>query len=224
MVLIPAGEFVMGRDDPGADHGPAHRVRLRAFFLDRHEVTNAEYLRYSQATGKPLPEYWGMERFRSGPDFPAHPVIGVSWREARDFARWAGKRLPTEAEWEYAARGGRVGLPYPFGTTIDPSQANYAAKGPSPGPVAVGQFPPNGYGLFDMAGNVVEWVADYYAPDTYAQSPLQQPSGPKRGKLRVIRGGGWHSGPFCTRLDFRNALPANWRDINVGFRCAKDAP
>jgi formylglycine-generating enzyme required for sulfatase activity len=229
MALIPAGEFVMGRDvEEGetADHSPAHRVRIDAFYLDRHEVTNAEYLEYCEQTDARLPEFWGMEEMCSGPDFPDHPVVGVSWGEAGDYAKWAGKRLPTEAEWEYAARGGLVGANYPFGDELEPTAANYwlwaELRSTGNGLMPVGSYPATGYGLHDMAGNVVEWVADAYAEDYYEHSPAENPPGPERGRFRVIRGGGWHSGPGCIRVHYRNALPSNWRDFNVGFRCAKD--
>jgi formylglycine-generating enzyme required for sulfatase activity len=229
MVLIPAGEFVMGEDaEEGAapDHSPAHRVHIDAFHLDTHEVTNAQYLKFCEETGARLPEFWGMEQVRSGPDFPDHPVVGVSWSEANDYAEWAGKRLPTEAEWECAARGGLASADYPFGDELQPTAANYwlwsELRSTGNGLMPVGSYPSNGYGLHDMAGNVVEWVADAYEADYYAQSPANNPPGPEGGKFRVIRGGGWHSGPGCIRVYFRNALPANWRDFNVGFRCAKD--
>jgi formylglycine-generating enzyme required for sulfatase activity len=229
MVLIPAGEFVMGKDEEEgetADHSPAHRVHIDAFHLDRHEVTNAQYLEFCEQTDARLPEFWGMEPMRSGPDFPDHPVVGVSWSEARQYAEWAGKRLPTEAEWEYAARGGLAGADYPFGDELQPTAANYwqwdELRSTGNGLMPVGSYPPNGYGLYDMAGNVTEWVADAYHADYYVDSPAKNPPGPEGEKFFVIRGGGWHSGPGCIRVYFRNALPGNWRDFNVGFRCAKD--
>jgi iron(II)-dependent oxidoreductase len=222
MVLIPAGEFRMGSDDEG-DHAPVHAVTVDSFYIDRFEVTNAQYHAFCLDTGRGLPEFWGMDSFRSGPAHPDHPVVGVSWYDAAAYAEWAGKRLPTEAEWEYAARGGLAGAAYPNGDELSPSDANYT-KSEHGAPVAVGSYPPNGFGLHDAAGNVVEWVADWYASDYYSVSPNAGPTGPGDGKFRVIRGGGWHSGPGCNRVFFRNALPSNWRDINVGFRCARDAP
>ncbi len=217
-VLVPAGQFQMGAED-WADTQPIHQVRIDTFRLDVHEVTNAQYFDFCRATGRDLPELWGMARFRSGLDFPDHPVVGVSWYGARDYAAWAGRRLPTEAEWEYAARGGLVDKPYPSDDGLDAEQARYASSAP----VSVGRFPANGFGLLDMAGNVWEWVSDRYGPDYYAVSPLANPTGPEAGRLRVIRGGSWHSGPSCVRVDYRNALPANWLDMAVGFRCARDA-
>ncbi len=217
MVLIPAGEFQMGADD-GQDDEPLHTVRLDAFYMDSHEVTNAQYLAFCQATERRLPKFWGMEEFRSGPEFPDHPVLGVSWNDAKAYAEWAGKRLPTEAEWEYAARGGLKGQPYPHGAEIDQEKANYRSEGS----VSGGSFSANGFGLYDMAGNVREWVADYYGPDYYATSPRDNPTGPEKGKFRVVRGGGWYSGPSCQNVHTRNALRPAWVDFNVGFRCARE--
>ncbi len=220
MVLIPGGEFLMG-SSTDENHSPAHTVRVEAFYLDPHEVTNAEYYEFCQATGHRLPEFWGIEARRSGPRFPEYPVVGISWQDAADYAAWRGKRLPTEAEWEYAARGGLVGKDYPHGDTLSPSDGNYAESGLG-APVEVGTYPPNGFGLFDMSGNAFEWVADRYGALYYAESPAMDPQGPETGRLRVIRGGGWHSGPYCNRTYYRNALPPQWVDFAVGFRCARD--
>ncbi len=221
MVLIPAGQFVMGKSGEAED-SPAREVRIRAFYLDRHEVTNAQYAKFCEETRRPFPEFWGVTKYHSGPDFPDHPVVGISWDDAKAFAKWAGKRLPTEAEWEYAARAGLTAANYPGGDTIDPNQANINTPPPRKGTMPVGKYPANAYGLYDMAGNVCEWVEDFYDKEYYRQGPHEDPPGPGKGKFRVIRGGGWHSGGFCNRVYVRNALPQNWMDINVGFRCAKD--
>ncbi len=224
-VLIPAGTFVMGKNGDG-DHNPAHTVYVDSFYLDKYEVTNDQYHKFVKETGARLPEFWGMEKYCSGADFPNHPVIGVSWPEAVAYAKWAGKRLPTEAEWEYSARGGAVEKNYPHGDKLTPTDANYwrwDTLAPSGGGILqVGKYPPNGFGLYDMAGNVVEWVADVYDDEYYKSSPSKNPTGPKKGRFRVIRGGGWHSGPSCNSVYYRNALPNQWRDFNVGFRCARD--
>jgi iron(II)-dependent oxidoreductase len=208
----------MGSDSAG-DHCPAHRVRLAAFRIDRFQVTNARYLQFCESTGHRLPFFWEMTGFRCGHAHPDHPVVGVSWSDAVAFAAWCGKRLPTEAEWECAARGGLAGKAYPRGDALGPTDGNYTKSGLG-GPVAVGSYPPNGLGLYDMQGNVVEWVADWYAPDAYGSSTRSNPQGPASGRFRVIRGGGWHSGAFCNRVYYRNALPPNWLDFAVGFRCA----
>ena len=220
LVLIPSGEFLMGSDSKG-DHSPLHKVFIDSFYMDKYEVVNAQYLRFCKATGHRLPEFWNMEGFRCGLDYANHPVIGVSWHDAIKYAEWCGMRLPTEAEWEYAARGGLVGMSYPNGETLHLSDGNYTKSGKG-GPVVVGSYPPNGFGLYDMQGNVVEWVRDFYSPSYYSSSPSANPQGPNAGKFCVIRGGGWHSGPYCNRVYYRNALPPNWVDFNVGFRCAKD--
>jgi sulfatase modifying factor 1 len=220
LILIPGGEFIMGSDSKG-DHNPAHRVHIDSFYMDQYEVTNEQYHKFCEASGHHLPEFWGRHGFRSGPDYPRHPVVGVSWQDAVAYAEWCGKRLPTEAEWEYAARGGLAGLNYPQGETLDPSAGNYT-ESLHGGPLAVGSYAANGFGLYDVQGNVVEWVQDFYSPDYYSSGPASNPPGPESGRFRVIRGGGWHSGPYCNRVYFRNALPPNWLDFNVGFRCARD--
>jgi sulfatase modifying factor 1 len=220
LILIPGGEFLMGSDSKG-DHNPAHRVHIDSFYMDQHEVTNEQYHEFCEVSGHHLLEFWGRHGFRSGPDYPRHPVVGVSWQDAVAYAEWCGKRLPTEAEWEYAARGGLAGMNYPQGETLDPSAGNYT-ESLHGGPLAVGSYAANGFGLHDVQGNVVEWVQDFYSPDYYSSSPASNPPGPESGRFRVIRGGGWHSGPYCNRVYFRNALPPNWLDFNVGFRCARD--
>lgn len=220
MVLIPAGDFMMGHYSTG-DHHPQHRVVLSSFKIDRYEVSNAQYQAFCEVTERKLPEFWGMDRYHSGPGYPNHPVVGVSWLDALDYATWAGKRLPTEAEWEYAARGGLPGKKHPHGDDLSPAFGNYV-KSALGGPVEVGSYAANGYRLYDMMGNVVEWVNDRYAADYYDQSPAENPKGPEDGRFRVVRGGGWHSGPSCATVYYRNALPSNWLDIAVGFRCVKD--
>jgi len=220
-ILIPAAEYVMGTEGDGAS-SPPHPVKLNAFHIDRHEVTNVQYQAYCKETGHNLPEFWGMDRYRSGPEWPDHPVVGVSWWDARSYAEWAGKRLPTEAEFEYAARGGACDRKFYWGDEPDPIHANFAVS-THQAPVPVESYSPNGFGLHDMAGNVSEWVSDYYDGSYYAVSPVDNPRGPEKGRFRVIRGGGWHTGPGCMTQHFRNALPSNWVDFAVGFRCARDA-
>jgi len=218
---IPAGTFLMG-GDAEPDHQPIHEVAIQAFRLAIHPVTCAQYAAFCAAIEHRLPEFWGQERYHCGEKNPNHPVVGVSWQDACAFAEWADARLPTEAEWEHAARGGLSGKPYPFGDEIDPSKANHS-RSETRGTVPVGSFQANGFGFYDMCGNVVEWCADCYDPAYYAQSQTDNPKGLDISKHRVIRGGGWHSGPYCCGVYFRNALPANWVDFAVGFRVARDA-
>ena len=221
MVLIPGGSFSMGAETEEGDY-PTHEVAVSSFYMDTHEVTCAEYMRYVRETDRSFPFFWEKPGFRCGPDFPDHPILGVSWGQARAYAEWAGKRLPTEAEWEFAARGGKEGLKYPWGAEIDSTRANYAKK--NDGPMPVGSFPPNEYGLHDMIGNALEWVHDRHDYDFYREGPAVNPVGGDRGYLRVIRGGGWFTGPSCCRQYWRNALKSNFSDFNVGFRCAADLP
>ena len=222
MVLIPAAEFVMGGPEDGL-YDPSHRVFVDSFYIDRYEVTNAQYQQFCEETGRNWPEFWGMDEYHCGPGYPDHPVVGVSLYQARLFAKWAGnRRIPTEAEWELAARGGLIGTKFPNGEDLLPTDANYRVGPHFIGTVPAGCYPPNGYGLYDMSGNVVEWVNDYFHPDYYRSSPYKNPTGPDKGYVAVIRGGGWHSGRMCCNVYTRNAIKYTWVDIAVGFRCASD--
>jgi formylglycine-generating enzyme required for sulfatase activity len=219
MVLIPGGTFGMGMH--GGEDNPLHEVTVSPFYLDKTEVTNAQYFAFCTETERSLPIFWEMERFRCGPDFPDHPVVGVSHYDAVAYAEWAGKRLPTEAEWEFAARGGLEGKKFPHGDEPDAEYINHKRAG-NEGTLPVGSLLPNAYDLHDMSGNVREWVLDRYDPDYYLEGPTEDPQGPEKGRFRVIRGGGWFSGPVCNHIDRRNGLPSNFGDFNVGFRCARD--
>jgi formylglycine-generating enzyme required for sulfatase activity len=216
MVLIPAGPFVMGGDYD--EEQPRHRVVLDAFWIDRFEVTNQQYAEYLRATGAQAPLFWNKsERFHSGEKFPRHPVVGISWFEAKAFCEWKGKRLPTEAEWEKAARGGREGLAYPWGNVPDRARANFEGQGTLP----VGSFPPNDYGLFDMSGNVWEWVSDWFDAEYYRKSPEVNPTGPDSGREKVVRGGSYVDGSGPLRVAHRHWYPPQSRYKWVGVRCAK---
>jgi len=224
MALIPGGEFIMGKDaGNGSDFSPAHRVSIRSFLMDRYEVTNREYLRFCLETGYKYPEFWNTEVFKSGEAFLCYPVVGISWYDAKKYAEWAGKRLPTEAEWEYAARGGLAGMEYPNGNQWTLERAKQEAGGWKNIIEPVGQHEFNGYGLYDMGGNVWEWVNDVYSSDYYQISETDNPQGPQTGFLQVIRSGSWHSGAMCKKVYYRKGLPGSWCDFAVGFRCAKNA-
>jgi len=228
---VPAGSFTMGcvASDTGCDgdEKPAHRVTLsRGFWMKTTEVTVGEYRVFAQATGRGMPSSPG---FSQSDD---HPVVKVDWNDAEAYCRWAGGRLPSEAEWEYAARGGREGLIYPWGNGISHENANYG-KDECCGGLAqgrdrwvntspVGSFAPNGFGLYDMAGNVWEWCADWYDESYYASSPSTDPRGPSSGTRRVLRGGSWGNTPWWMRVSYRRRIDPSNRDDHIGFRCLRD--
>ncbi len=253
MGLIPAGAFQMGSTTGDVDEAPVHTVELDAFYMDQHEVTNAEYQVFVGATGHPDPRGIGYtavyELLKQSyepwddPDFnhPNQPVTTVTWFDATAYCEWAGKRLPTEAEWEKAARGGLEGARYPWGDAEpNHTSANFAdsqtefewrSADVNDGylfTAPVGTFPPNGYGLYDMAGNVWEWCADWYSPTYYRdrqdiESPLRNPEGPDTGERRVLRGGTWYRAVHTIRNAERiSDYPDSSLNV-VGFRCAMDA-
>lgn len=241
MVLIPAGEFLMGSDDDEAydDQKPVHQVYVDAFYMDKYPVTNAQYKKFLDANpqwckdGLLPAEYaysdyllaWDENTHPTGKG--DHPVTSVSWYAAMAYARWAGKRLPTEAEWEKAARGGLVGMKYPWGNTIDENLANYDGNIGDTTPVD--RYMPNRYGLYDMSGNVWEWCLDAYDKTFYASAPHRNPvAGGQVGNEftsvksnRVLRGGSWLNSASSLRVAgrFRNAPTVTI--VNGGFRCAR---
>jgi len=244
MALIPAGEFQMGTESfevpqllqwakrwhPASDAGfldnetPCHTVYLDAFYIDKYEVTNALYRKFMDATSRKTPKFWDDPRFNA----PDHPVVGVSWHDAKAYAEWAGKRLPTEAEWEKAAQGGLIGKRFPWGDSeMDGTQCNFLDKNwldenSDDGykyTAPVGSFIPNGYGLYDMAGNAAEWCADRYDEHYYAKSPKRNPAGTDSGVSRVIRGGGWFDLPYFVRSASRSNKNPLEMDSRIGFRC-----
>ena len=273
MVLIPAGEFIMGSPDgEGAyDEHPQHTVYLDAFYIDKYEVTNAQFKEFIEATGyvtyarqrnkglvwnpKELskrtlraftgvnwqypyawrkneghPNVWENHIVDRGRHFISmyldinHPVVEVSWNDAQAYAKWAGKRLPTEAEWEKAASG-TDGRKWPWGNVFDldikgiTAHANIASNVP----MLVDSFPTgvSPYGAYNMAGNVQEWCADWYAADYYAHSPKNNPKGPDNGIGRVLRGGSWrHQKSYQVLSTNRAYREPTYRTNFIGFRCA----
>ncbi len=224
-VKIPAGTFQMGCV-PGdlecsREEKPRHAVTISAPFLMMiTPVTLAQYRRFAKATKR---EMRSAPTFEQGDD---HPVLNVTWADAAAYCRWAGGRLPTEAEWEYAARGGKEGLKYPWGDTISHENANFKGTGgrdkweyTSP----VGSFEANGFGLFDMVGNVWQWCADLYGESYYATSPATDPQGPPSGSSRVLRGGSWEFGPASLRTSLRGWIGPSGAVESGGFRCVRPA-
>jgi iron(II)-dependent oxidoreductase len=231
MVRIPPGWFLMGSDpqkdpDAGPQEQPQRWVHLDEFEIDRYEVSNSHYLRFVLATGRVGPPYWKADPF---PDKMAmHPVIGVSWEDALAYCHWIGKRLPTEAEWEKAARGsdGRI---FPWGN--EPAgwlKSNIAHPGSKRGV----KYPPlanvnrydrgvSPYGVYQMAGNAGEWVADWFDPEYYGTATSYNPEGPAVGQDKVFRGGSWNEDPEVARSAGRGAGAPDHRSYLIGFRCAK---
>jgi formylglycine-generating enzyme required for sulfatase activity len=259
MVLLPAGTFRMGSDNGKPDEAPAHQVTVHSFWIDHNDVTVAQFARFVEATGYKMgAEHFGWSEVFDmktaewtkcdgadwrHPDGPAstarddEPVVQVDWTDAGAYAKWVGKRLPTEAEFEYAARGGLVGKEYAWGNELCPGgkfMANYW-QGTFParntgddgfvGRAPIGQFPANGFGLHDMTGNVWQWCADWYDEDYFAHSPRDNLSGPAQGAERVMRGGSFLcAANFCTNYRVAGRMHATPDSAlnNVGLRCVRD--
>jgi formylglycine-generating enzyme len=255
---IPAGEFIMGSDDGDEDEKPVHSVLLDEFSIAIVPVTQRQYVRFVRETGHRAPAIYelplivsntGRDRERvfrrlSGPYVWAdstppperldHPVTLVRWEDAIAYCRWMSEstgrnvRLPTEAEWEKAARGGLDRCRYPWGNELDPLRANFLtdptqkmARGTTPARA----FPPNDYGMYDVAGNVWEWVADWYSADAYKNRNSKNPTGPAEGRLRIIRGGGWPvSDTRMLTCAHRHEVPADTYSYSIGFRIACSEP
>ena len=205
-VEIPAGEFVMGDAEGAPCERPVHRVHVDGFAIAITPVTNADYARYLAATAAAPPALWGRQGF----DDPEQPVVGVSWDEACAFAAWADARLPTEAEWEKAARGGVVDGRLPWSGAAPSTR--FAR------PPRVRATPPNALGLFDLSGVCHEWCADWYDDRYYASSPPANPSGPAAGTRRVSRGGAWRHADPWSAVGHRSSLPPALRYSDYGFR------
>jgi formylglycine-generating enzyme len=254
LALIPSGEFVMGSDDAEEDERPVHRVHVDDFLIGVHPVTNAEYARFIRETGYRAPAIYELplvvtagsrdreQSFRNSGqayvwidanpprDRVDHPVTLVRWEDAVAYCAWlsaaSGRtvRLPTEAEWEKAARGGLEGRRFPWGDRLDRNLANFLtdpALKPEHGTSPCRAYPPNSYGLFDVTGNVWEWVADWYDPAYYAASPARNPEGPRQGHLRIVRGGGWPVADVrMLSCSHRHKVPADTYSYAIGFRVA----
>ena len=229
MVLIPAGEFWMGSPDGEGDKDehPRHRVSLDAYSMDKFEVTVSQYAKFLQSTGRRDPDYWDRVNTSKHSNLP---VVGVTWHDAEAYCQWAGKRLPTEAEWERAARG-TDGRTYPWGNgQPTPELANFNkgyvknAYDERLAPVDSYETGTSPYGLHHMAGNVWEWTADWYGDQYYANSPPNNPQGPSKGDYKVLRGGSWSYAPVYVRSADRTRFAPMARPDYFGFRCAQDSP
>jgi iron(II)-dependent oxidoreductase len=242
MVRVPAGWFLMGSDKKADRNAyppelPQHRVYLDAFDMDKYEVTAVQFLRFVLAAGRPPLVDWRYDGGNFQESMANHPVMHVSWHDADAYCKWAGKRLPTEAEWEKAARGedGRI---YPWGNQpAGLTRSNFGRTGLS-GPVRdrperLLLYPPiisvdkyenavSPYGVFQMSGNVAEWVADWYDALYYKSAPERNPKGPEKGTQKAFRGGGWIDSTPSVRVAQRNGTDPNTKMNWLGFRCARD--
>ena len=206
LVFIPGGTFQMGSNDGDDDEKPVHQVTVSGFWMYTKEVTVAKYRKFCQGTGRQMPvePSWKWQ--------DDHPVVNVTWDDAQAYCQWAGVRLSTEAEWEYAARGGRS---FEYGTAtgeISEQLANCGSQCTKP----VGSYRPNPFGLYDMAGNVWEWCQDWYGQ--YPNGSVSDPQGPTTGGIRVARGGGWRIDPRGCRSAFRDRFTPSYCDFHLGFR------
>jgi formylglycine-generating enzyme required for sulfatase activity len=254
MVAIPAGDFLMGSDDGEEDERPVHRVGLDEFWIGVQPVTNGEYAAFVRASGHRAPGVYELplvvtagdggreEVFRRtseryewpGGEAPRerldHPVTMVRWEDAAAYCAWLSEatgrpfRLPTEAEWEKATRGGQKGQRYPWGDRFDQTRANFLvdpAERAQHGTTPCRRYPPNQYGMYDAVGNVWEWVHDWYAPDAYSTSDRNSPRGPAGGQLRVVRGGAWLVADVrMLRCSHRHKVPPDTYSYAIGFRVA----
>jgi sulfatase modifying factor 1 len=222
-IHIAADWFFMGSDGDQTGESPVHRVWLDSFSMAATQVTVEEYARFLDATKNPPPPYWGDPNF----SHPQQPVVAVSWFDALAYCGWLSSmtgshyRLPTEAEWERAARGGQDGMLFPWGNDPPTSRPGYDARWKT-GPEPVGQSEPNAYGLFDICENVHEWCNDWYAADYYAISPDRNPQGPAEGKRKASRGGSWRHQIKISRCAARSSIPPEFKYADYGFRVVCD--
>lgn len=222
MMYIPAGEFIMGSDDRWSDEKPKHKRFVDAFYIDLYEVTNADYKKFVDSANHIPPYHWTSSNYP--PELHNHPVVYVTWFDADEYCKWKGKRLPTEAEWEKAARGtdGRI---YPWGKEFDPDKSNNPQKG-SKGTEPVGSYE-NGkspYGLYDMSGNVWEWTSSWYGPHPGNTEPSEEYG----KKYKVLKGGSWYDCLFygcgISAPTFnRGFFVPDTKNSSFGFRCVMPA-
>jgi formylglycine-generating enzyme required for sulfatase activity len=221
LLTIPAGSFSMGSATGQDNERPVHRVWVDSFQLAACQVTHAEYAAFLGATEMAPPPSWNDANF----NHPEQPVVAVSWFEAVKYCEWLSAksgqryRLPSEAEWEWAARGGVEGKLFPWGDAPPQSLPDYAARWKN-GPEPVGRYAPNGFGLYDICENVHEWCSDWFSPDYYAVSPERNPRGPETGQRKASRGGSWRHHIKVTRCAARSSIPPEFQYADYGFRVA----
>jgi formylglycine-generating enzyme required for sulfatase activity len=223
MVLIPAGEFHMGSENGDQENKPMHSVYLDAFYIDKLEVTIGQYEKFLRFAERKIPRYWEQVDL-NGPG--NRPVIGVDWEDAQAYCEWVGKHLPTEAEWEKAAKGSDDRI-YPWGNgSPTANQANFGQccewKGyKSLAEVTLHEEGKSPYGVYNMVGNVREWTRDWYDAEYYPKSPPSNPRGPESGVERVIRGGSWANSDEYLLVTNRDREQPNFQSATIGIRCVR---
>jgi formylglycine-generating enzyme required for sulfatase activity len=224
MMAVSGGWFWMGCESGRDDEKPLHRVWVDDFELAAYQVTNEEYACFLEAMKHPLPLCWNYSNF----NHPKMPVVAISWHEAMGYCEWLSRatakdyRLPSEAEWERAARGGAERSLYTWGDVSPESLPDYARRWKS-GPEAVGLYPPNAYGLYNLGDNVHEWCADWYDASYYRWSPERNPKGPTNGSRRASRGGSWRHQIKIARTAARSSIPPEFKYADYGFRVARSS-
>src|SRR4051812_8573154 len=222
MASVPEGWFWMGCETGRDDERPVHRVFVDAFELGVCQVTNREYACFAAAMNYAQPSCWNDPGF----NHPKMPVVSVSWNDAVNYCDWLARatgkayRLPSEAEWERAARGGADNLSYPWGDAAPEQVPDYAARWKC-GPEVVGEYAPNAYGIYNLGDNVHEWCLDWYDAGYYACSPERNPRGPSSGSRRASRGGSWRHHVKVTRTAARSSIPPEFKYADYGFRVAR---
>ena len=225
LIEIRAGSFLMGSNSGQDCECPIHRVWIDSFLLAATQATNAEYEKFQHATGTPPPPFWQDPNF----NHPEQPIAAPSWHEAIRYCEWLSQqtgrrfRLPTEAEWEYAARGGLEQKQFPWGDDPPQSLPNYATRWKT-GPEPVARYSPNNFGLYDIGDNVHEWCSDWYDPNYYAVSPERNPQGPDQSPIKPSRkssrGGSWRHHIKVARCSARSSIPPDFQYADYGFRVA----
>jgi len=216
MVYVEGGSFMMGSNQGTNREKPVHKVVVKSFLIDRCEVTVAKYRQFCSETGKEMPEMpaWGW--------IDDHPIVNITWDDANNFAQWAGKRLPTEAEWEYAAQGGKKSKNYNYSGSNSISEIAWWSENADRKTHQIAGKDPNELNIFDMSGNVWEYCSDWYASDYYAKGESQNPQGPNTGTYKIIRGGAWSIESFFARIRMRSFVEIGFYSDRNGFRCVKD--
>jgi formylglycine-generating enzyme required for sulfatase activity len=234
MIYVQGGDFNMGSNSGEDDEKPVHKVHVDGFYVDKYEVTNAQFCEFLNAKGNQkeggatwldiTSEYCKIitrnRRFIPKSGYGSHPVIGVTWYGARAYAQWAGKRLPTEAEWEYACRGGSQSRGYIYSGSNNLDAVAWYSNNSGNKTHPVGRKQSNELGLYDMSGNVREWCADWYDKNYYSKRVYNNPKGPSSGTYKVIRGGSWIFSAYC-RSAYRSRVNPDRSYISIGFRCVR---